>query len=196
VVVKTSKDSYAADKLVISPGSWMGEVVPDLNLPLTCERQVVFWLKPVEQAGRFESTVMPVFGWFGRDLRGYYGIPDLGSGVKVAQDHFGRATAPDFVDRHVTVEDERPVRNFVRDHIPLLDGEVLSSVTCLYTNTPDGHFLLDFHPRHRNVLLVSPCSGHGFKFSSVIGEVASDLIDRGYTPHDISRFKVNRLLPH
>jgi sarcosine oxidase len=115
--------------------------------------------------------------------------------VKVAQDHFGEATLPDLVDRRVTEKDERPVRNFIRDHIPLLDGEIISSVTCLYTNTPDGQFLLDFHPRHRSVLLVSPCSGHGFKFSSVIGEIASDLVDDGSTTHDISHFTVDRLLP-
>ena len=192
MVVRTSQGSYSSEKLIISAGPWTKTLIPNLNLPLTPERQVVFWMKPLAQKGKFEPTRMPVFGWLTGDLHGYYGIPDLGDGVKVAQDHLGDPCSPETVNRRVTEADERAIRSFLSEHLPLADGQVISSTTCLYTNTPDLHFLLDFLPNERHVLLVSPCSGHGFKFSSVIGEIASDLAIYGSSRHDISRFRVGR----
>jgi sarcosine oxidase len=192
LVVTASRDSYSADKLVISAGGWTKTLIPVPDIPLTSERQVVFWIKPLKHGEMFEPTRMPVFGWLTGDLRGYYGLPDLGDGLKVALDHFGESCSPETIDRRVTATDERPIRNFLSEHLPLGDGEILSSTTCLYTNTPDSHFLLDFLPHERNVLLVSPCSGHGFKFSSVVGEIVSDLAIEGSTRHDISRFRIDR----
>ncbi len=93
----------------------------------------------------------------------------------------------------VTAEDEAPVRAFLKRRIPLLDGPPISSMTCTYTNAPDGNFIVDRHPRHRNIFVVSPCSGHGFKFSGVIGEIVSELVVRGFTRHDISLFSLSRL---
>jgi sarcosine oxidase len=193
IVVTTSHGSYSAEKLIISAGPWTKTLIPNLDLPLAPERQVVFWMKPLAQKELFEPTRMPVFGWITGDLHGYYGIPDLGDGVKVAQDHFGESCSPETVNRNVTAADERTVRIFLSGHLPLADGQVISSTTCLYTNTPDLHFLLDFLPNEPNVLVVSPCSGHGFKFSSVVGEIASDLAIDGSTRHDISRFRLGRL---
>ena len=73
-----------------------------------------------------------------------------------------------------------------------LNGRCLNAVTCLYTNTPDEHFLIDRHPAHPAVLIVSPCSGHGFKFCPVVGEIGADLIEHGKTQHPIGRFRLNR----
>src|SRR2546421_519848 len=113
---------------------------------------------------------MATYGWEGGRGRIFYGIPNTGHAVKAARHPGGRVTPPDEADRRVTAEDEAPVRPFPKSRLPLLDRTPISSMTCTYTNTPDGHFVIDRHPRHRNIWLVSPCSGHGFKFSSVIGE--------------------------
>ena len=136
---------------------------------------------------------MPVYVWQMQNERYYYyGVPNVGDGVKAAKDHDGELSSPDHVRREVTKEDEAPVRQFVKRNIPAVDDSPTSSTTCLYTNTPDGHFIIDFHPNHRNVMIVSPCSGHGFKFASVIGEVVQQMVNDGESKLDISLFKISR----
>jgi glycine/D-amino acid oxidase-like deaminating enzyme len=135
---------------------------------------------------------MPIFLWQESDGRYYYGIPDDGEGVKTAIHHSGEFTTPDLVRRHVTPEDEFPVREFLRRHMPWADGPLVSSTTCLYTDSPDEHFIIDFHPRHGNIIMASACSGHGFKFASVVGEIVSDLAVKGRTEQDISLFRLSR----
>ena len=193
VEVATANTTYTANYLILAPGAWLSTLVPELKLPLQTERQIVFWFKPRRDEGIFAPSRMPVYVW---QMRGddfyYYGVPDVGDGVKAARDHGGELTSPDRVRREVTREDEAPVRRFVDHHLPLLDDSPLSSTTCLYTNTPDGHFIIDFHPNHKNVVIVSACSGHGFKFSSVIGEVVLEMVQDGESKFDLSMFKVNR----
>ena len=137
---------------------------------------------------------MPVFIWQMKDGCSFYGIPNMGDGVKAARHHYGEFTSPDKVNRTVTEADQVPVRKFLKHHIPLLDSPPISSSTCLYTNAPDDHFIIDFHPDHRNVLIVSACSGHGFKFSSAIGEIARQMMQDGKSTLDISLFRIKRLL--
>jgi len=191
--VRTVNETYTANCLVLSPGAWLTALVPELRLPLQTERQTVFWFEPQRNKEIFSPSRMPVYVW---QMKGekyyYYGVPDVGDGVKAAKDHDGELTSPDQVRREVTREDEVPVRQFLKRHIPSVDGSPDSSTTCLYTNTPDGHFIIDFHPNHRNVIIVSACSGHGFKFSSVIGEVVREMVEDGESKLDISLFKVNR----
>jgi len=193
VTVRTEKEAYVAEKVAIAAGPWNSSLLPDLRLPLECERQVVFWFSPKSRSELFSSRRMPVFIWQVENGRSFYGVPNIGDGVKVARHHEGRISLPDDVDRVVTAEDEEPVRAFLRSRIRHLDGTPISSMTCTYTNTPDGNFILDRHPRHRNIFIVSPCSGHGFKFACVIGEIVSDLAVRGFTRHDISLFSLERL---
>ncbi len=193
VTVRTEKETYVGEKVVFAAGPWNASLLPDLRLPLECERQVLFWFRPKSRPELFSSRRMPIFIWEIEDGRNFYGIPNIGHGVKTARHHEGRVSPPDDVDRKVTAEDEAPVRAFLKRRIPLLDGPPISSMTCTYTNAPDGNFIVDRHPMHRNIFVVSPCSGHGFKFSSVIGEIVSELAVRGFTRHDISLFSLARL---
>ena len=193
IEVRTANETYNANYLILSAGAWLTTLVPELGLPLQTERQVVFWFRPRVNQEIFIQSRMPVYVWQMKDEKYYYyGVPDVGDGVKAAKDHDGEVTSPDHVRREVTKEDEEPVRQFLKRHIPSLDGPPISTGTCLYTNTPDGHFIIDFHPNHQNVIIVSACSGHGFKFSSVIGEVVREMVQDGKSKLDISLFDINR----
>jgi sarcosine oxidase len=192
VVVKTEMGSYGARSLVFASGAWTTQLLAELNLPLQCERQTVFWFKPLESEGLFGSERMPIFVWQDRNRRYFYGFPNLGEGVKVAQHHGGQYTTPDAISRNVTEADEMPVRGFLESHMPWASGPVMSSTTCLYTNSPDGHFMIGHHPEHRNVIIVSPCSGHGFKFATAIGEAVREMVVDGKTTQDLSLFNVER----
>ena len=103
--------------------------------------------------------------------------------------HRDEAVDPDTVDRAVSAEDEALIRRAIADHIPAANGPLRLAKTCLYTVTPDRDFLIDRLPGARNIIVASPCSGHGFKFAPVIGQALADLVARGETRHDLSRFK-------
>jgi glycine/D-amino acid oxidase-like deaminating enzyme len=127
--------------------------------------------------------------WEFAPRRFFYGFPDLGSGVKLALHHEGQATTADSVRRDVTPEEIAEMGATMRPFFPELGHDVLKTAVCIYTNTRDEHFLIDTHPEHRQVLIVSPCSGHGFKFSSAIGEVVRDLVTEGKTRFDLALFR-------
>src|SRR5205823_7471607 len=107
--------------------------------------------------------------------RFFYGFPNLGDGIKVAVHHEGQLTNPETIQREVSQEEVETMRLLLRRFLPGADGVLKSAVVCAYTDTPDEHFILDFHPAYRQVLVLCPCSGHGFKFSSVIGELPATL---------------------
>ncbi len=193
ITVRTSKDSYMGEKIVFCCGAWLPQLVPELALPLKVERNVQFWMRPREHGELFSIKRMPIYGFQEIDGQVFYGAPDSGEGVKVAKHHSGVFVDPDGVDRNATKDEENEVREFLRRRMPLLDGEPVSFSTCLYTNAPDMHFVIDYHPKSKNVILVSPCSGHGFKFSPVIGEIASEMALDGKTKSDISFFNLARL---
>ena len=194
VNVVTSHGEYECGKLVLAAGAWTSELLNSVSLPLKIERQVPFWFKPRENTEAFTAERMPVFVW--EDGAEYhYGIPDLGEGVKVAKHHGGQtALSPNLLGRQVTSDDEITIRHFLEKCLPWANGIAQSSSTCLYTNTPDNHFVLDFHPKNRNVLIVSCCSGHGFKFASVIGEIAATLTLEGKTEFDTQLFNIGRFV--
>ena len=114
-------------------------------------------------------------------------------GIKVAKHHHrNEAVDPDDHDRTVSAQDEGLIRAVLADHMPAANGRMLAAKTCLYTMTPDGDFVIDALPGAANVIVASPCSGHGFKFAPVIGEILADLATAGTTPHDIARFRLAR----
>ena len=192
VFVKTEKDRYSANSLIFTAGGWLPQLVSDIHLPVESERQCMFWFQPVEQNELFSPERMPIFMWQkGPDLF-YYSFPDVGDGFKIARHHHGEITSPDRI-RGIDNGDEVSIRTFLKENIPLANGRILSSATCHYTNTPDQHFIMDFHPKHKNVILISPCSGHGFKFCSVIGEIAAELALDGRTSLDTSFFRLTRI---
>jgi sarcosine oxidase len=116
----------------------------------------------------------------------------VGAGVKVARHHLGETTTADGVNRTVSEREIAEMTSWVDEYLPDLENGWRRATVCLYTNTPDYHFLIDRHPEFGQMWIVSPCSGHGFKFASVIGELVADLIIEGGTDFDIRRFQLDR----
>jgi sarcosine oxidase len=161
---------------------------------LRATREVMGWFEPTD-ANLFAA--FPVFIMESRHGM-HYGFPPqggvgIGAGIKVAKHHHRNETVdPDRYDRTVSADDEALIRAAVAEHIPAANGPLLVAETCLYTMTPDGDFLIDRLPGAENVVVASPCSGHGFKFAPVIGEILADLAIAGTTRHDIARFSLAR----
>jgi sarcosine oxidase len=194
VEVRTTRGRHRAEKLLIACGAWTTELLPDLGLPLVVQRQVQLWFDPTDPPA-FAPERFPVFIWEDEPGRFIYGFPDLGEGVKVARHQEGERVAPGQVRREVTDDDVRPMRGVLERLIPAASGRLRDSAVCLYTNAPDSHFVLDFHPAHPRVLVASPCSGHGFKFASALGEAQADLL-LGVPPRfDLGLFRIGRFSP-
>ncbi len=116
-------------------------------------------------------------------------MPSSAAGVKLAFHHGGDTTTPEHVRREVAQAEVDDVRAAARRFVPAAEGRHLASAVCLYTNVADGHFLVDRHPEHPNALIASPCSGHGFKFAPVIGEILADLVQGKRPRFDLGRFR-------
>ena len=188
---RTERDTYHARHLILAAGSWMAGPLPKTGLGLAVERQVLFWFAST-RAGGLGPGEFPIFIWEWAPDRFIYGFPDLGDGVKVARHHEGEPADPDRPRRAMDASEEEGVRKVLSGRLPEANGPLLQSAVCLYTNSPDGHFTLGPHPEFPQVFLVSPCSGHGFKFASVIGEIVADLVTSGTTTFDLSPFRVGR----
>ena len=194
VTVRTTRGEYAAGKLVIAGGAWSSRLLGELNVPLTVTRQVLGWVWP-------KSPAMYALGRLGgwniasrTDSSSYYGFPMMNDnpGFKLARHHVAEACDPDTVNRQPTAADEEELRTGLREFIPDADGPILGIRVCLYTNTPDGHFVIDRHPEYEQVTLACGFSGHGFKFVPVVGEVLADLAERGSTKHAIEFLGLSR----
>jgi sarcosine oxidase len=197
VEVRTAAGRYGAEKLLIACGAWTAGLMPELKLPLVVRRQVQHWFEPARpaEAGLFSPERFPVFIWEDEPGRFIYGFPDLGDGVKVARHQEGRVVSADEPGREVTDDDVRPIRDVLARLIPDANGRLRDSAVCLYTNTPDSHFLLDVHPDYSQVLVASPCSGHGFKFASALGEAMADLLLGSPPRLDLGLFRLDRFRP-
>lgn len=195
VRVTTAQGSYEAARLVLSPGPWAPDVMADLNLPLLVERQVLFWFDPVGSHELFMASQLPIFIWEFSDGLQFYGFPimdGMSGGVKVSYFRLGEPCTPETIDRRVHDDEIARIRRTVAECLPAANGRLLDSATCMYTTTPDHHFVLSLHPKHPQVVIASPCSGHGFKFASVIGEILADLAVDGTTRHPIGLFAPER----
>jgi sarcosine oxidase len=194
VRVTTASATYTADRLVLAAGPWIGQLVPDLVLPLAVERQVVFWLDPKSDEANYKVGRMPIYAYEYRKGDICYGFPRLKRGVKASVMHDGEiAPSPDQVDRAVKASEEKALRAALRPILPALSkAPVRDSEVCLFTNTPDHDFIVDFHPFFPQVLISSPCSGHGFKFASAIGEIQADLLTKRKTSFDLAPFRIGR----
>jgi sarcosine oxidase len=192
VRVATQNGVVDARCAIVTAGPWVKSLLPGLPVPIRVTRQVLGWFAPRERA-LFSPDRFPVFLLQNADGL-FYGFPDDGtSGVKVAKHHHADETVdPDACDREVSAADEAMIRAVLAAHIPAADGPRLSATTCLYTMTPDGDFILDRVPGEESIIVASPCSGHGFKFAPVIGEILADLAITESTVHDISRFAIAR----
>jgi sarcosine oxidase len=175
VHVVTELGSYDAARLALCAGAWNPALIEDDSITLRVERQVMHWFTPARRPELFAPDRCPIAMTEYAPDRIFYFVPDSGDGVKAAIHHEGEVTDPDAIRREVTHEDIAPVTELLQRYLPNAAGPLRGSVTCLYTNTVDGHFLLAPHARHEEVLIVSACSGHGFKFASAIGEAVADL---------------------
>ena len=192
VSVRTAKGEYRAGKLLLSAGAWIPKLTNGVDLPLEVERQVLVWFEPKDNPDHFAPDLCPIFLWDHGQDRHFYGFPNMGTGVKVALMHQGVETDADSLDREVSQDDENAVRAMLERYLPSANGPALSAQVCMFTNTPDTHFLIDFHPEAPQTLIASPCSGHGFKFASAIGEILAELLVDGRSRLNIDLFRLDR----
>jgi sarcosine oxidase len=202
VEVTTPAARYQAARLAVCPGPWAPELLADLGVPFGVERQVQYWWAPAADPARFGADRHPIYIWEAADGQQFYGFPSFADpvggpaeGVKVAMFRRGQACTPETIDRTVHPEEVAAMRDFVAPRMPDLPGTLLKSVTCMYTNTPDEHFVIARHPRHEQVVVACGFSGHGFKFVPVVGEIVADLVTDGGTAHPIGLFDPKRFAP-
>jgi sarcosine oxidase len=192
--VETDAGTLRTESLVIAAGAWTGRFVPDLELPLEVERLPVLWFEPTIDPTEFSSGRLPVW-LLDTDGGTFYGFPyDPAVGLKVSRHHSGEPCDPDSVDRSLYPADVERIRAFSRRNMPAADGALRTSTVCLYTNTPDFDFVIDVHPAVAGVAFASACSGHGFKFAPIVGEILADLATTGSTAHDIDQFRASRFI--
>jgi sarcosine oxidase len=212
VRVTTARGAHEAGQLVIAPGAWAPSLLAELRLPLVVERQVLYWFEPVGGSAPYAADRFPIYIWQLDDGLTFYGFPAQPGppgGVKVSVFRFGprpepagvpAAThapdgapwTPETLDRTVHAAEIERMRGCLVGRLPTLNGRFIEAVTCMYTTTPDEHFIIDRHPAHPNVVIASPCSGHGFKFASVIGEILAELATAGETRLAIDLFDLER----
>jgi sarcosine oxidase len=192
VRIATSAGEIDAHAAIVAAGPWVKKLMPDLPAALHITREVMGWFEPRDPAP-FLAGPFPVF-LLESPLGQHYGFPPWRGGLlKIAKHHHRNETVdPDHVDRVVSADDEALIRPFVSRYIPAAAGPLRSAKTCLYTMTPDRDFLIDRLPGAPNIVVASPCSGHGFKFAPVVGEILADLATEGGTGHDITRFRFGR----
>ena len=192
VWVETAERRYEAERLVVCGGAWAAKLIPELERLAVAERQVLGWFEP-SRPEYFRPESFPVFNLEVEEGR-FYGLPSfLIPGFKLGKYHHrGEVVDPDRVNREPEREDEELLRAFVRRYFPDGNGPTVMLKVCLFTNSPDEHFILDLHPDHPEVVIAAGFSGHGYKFCSVIGEIMADLVERGETHHDIGLFRLNR----
>jgi sarcosine oxidase len=192
VWVRTTRGRYEAGRLVVCAGPWATRLIPELDGLAVPERQVLAWLQPARPE-YFQPDAFPVFNLEAEEGR-YYGFPSfLVPGFKFGKYHHrGEVVDPDGARREPEPEDEDLLRAFARRYFPDGAGPALMLKACLFTNSPDRHFILDRHPDHPEVAIAAGFSGHGYKFCSVIGEIMADLARDGRTRHDIEFFRLTR----
>ncbi len=189
VRVTTFDGVYHAAKLVIAPGAWASEIFHSLALPLVVRRHVMAWFDPVGGVAPFLPERFPIYTWQSSAERLFYGFPAIDGregGVKVAMHTGGDPCTPESIDRAINFHDEQELRDQIGPRLPSLNGRLLTASTCMYTMTPDEHFVVGLLPGHAEVTIACGFSGHGFKFASVVGEILADLVTQGTTNHDIA----------
>ena len=192
VRVHTERAIYEADSLVITAGAWNDNMLGFLRGLAVPERQALGWFQPLRPEF-FTHESFPVFNLLVDEGR-YYGFPVHGvPGFKIGKyHHLGERGSADELSRAVGPHDEEVLRECVARYFPMAAGPIMTMKACFFTNAPDGHFLIDLHPEYPQVSYASACSGHGFKFGSVIGEILADLAQYRQTRHNIELFTHDR----
>ncbi|HXB08465.1 MAG TPA: N-methyl-L-tryptophan oxidase [Puia sp.] len=189
ITITTATTTYHTEKLIVAAGAWLDTLLPEIHLPLSVRRQPLFWFGNANE--NFLPAKMPVFIWEYAQEKMFYGFPDIGSGVKLAPHHGGRPIAPDDLKPDAAPEEIAALAALAKTYLDF-DPVYLHARICLYTNTPDEHFIIDLHPAYPNIVVASPCSGHGFKFSSFTGKLLADLALEGKAALDLTPFAISR----
>lgn len=175
IQIVTGKHTYYAHKLIITAGAWLNTLLPELQLALSVARQVLCWFNyNSAKPENFMPGNFPVYIWEYQAGKMFYGFPALENQLKIAIHHEGETTTADAVNRTVSHDE---VERIIAIAENFLDAKLSFShaAVCMYTNTPSEDFIIDYHPQNANIIIASPCSGHGFKFSSAIGKILSDM---------------------
>lgn len=192
VTVATDRGEYTAGRLVITAGPWAKQVLADMQLPLEVVRKPLFWFPTTDPALHVDNGC-PGF-LFEMPEGVFYGFPSLDGRTLKAAEHSGGRTVPDpaGVDRDAHPADTEPVAHFLAACLPGVDPVPHSHSICMYTLTPDRHFIVDRHPAHPNVVIGAGFSGHGFKFTTVLGEALADLALHGRTDLPVGFLSLER----
>ncbi len=198
ILVTTDAREYITEKLIVSVGPWVGQLFPEYKNIFKVYRQVMYWF---DIEGPIESYLpenFPVFMIQRADGKEFYGFPAVdgqGGGLKAACEDLLLDTTPEEVERNISPEETQTMyEKYLHPYLPGLGSKCIKAVTCMYTVTPDSGFVIDTLPDQPNIILASPCSGHGFKHSAAIGEALAQLAIDGKTTLDISKFKLTRFL--
>ena len=193
VRVRTERATYEAGRLILSSGAWIGEHLPELRGKAVAERQALGWFE-VKQPEIFTPSRFPVSILETEDGNHPYQFPEWGMpGFKIGYyNHLKERGAADTLSRETNAKDEALLRGIVERYFPQAAGRTLDLQTCLFTNTRDEHFVVDVLPSTPQVVVASPCSGHGFKFASVMGEILADFATGKRSRFDLSLFALSR----
>ena len=197
VTVRTDKDTYIADRLIVSAGAWLPQLIAQKYAqPFKVRRQVLFWFAPKQSIAPFECGKFPIYIW---EIQGrpqaVYGFPAIdgpNGGIKIASAQYETETTPEAVDRTVSDAEKRAMYDYIAPYFPGFSNNCIKAAVCLYTVTPDAEFVIDTHPDMPRVIIASPCSGHGFKHSAAIGEALAELVIDGKSRLDLSAFNFRR----
>ena len=196
VKVVTDRGEYLADKLIVSAGPWVSQFFPEYADLFKIYRQVLYWFDVENSYEQYRTENFPIFIWDfgnGEDIYGFPAIDGATGGIKIALEDYSINTTPEKVERTVSIEETmRMYDKFVKNYLNGVTDKCLKSISCLYTVTPDADFIIDTHPTKDRIILASPCSGHGFKHSSAVGEILAQLAIDGKTTIDISKFSLSR----
>lgn len=193
VTIYCGEESFRVGHVVVSAGAWASKLLPQLSLPVWVERQILVWYR----AKNPDAFTLENFPTFAREREGHrwYGFPSLdGDLVKVAFHHGGDTVDPDTIDRATHKEDTELLSNFIERYIPDLDPNPVKAKVCMYTNTPDNHFIIGPVSGLPNVTMLGPMAGHGFKFAPIMGKLVAE-VATGATPAlNIDMFRPDRLI--
>ncbi len=194
VEIEVAEERWSVGRVIVTAGPWAGQLMPRWSEALSVKRVGMFWFRP-EDWDRYTVGEFPVHVWDDAERLRLYGFPAHGDphgGVKVAFFRAGDVCTPESVDREVRPDEIEAMRSHLRDRVPGLAGECVKATICLYTDTPDEHFIIGAHPENDRLVLAAGFSGHGFKFVPVVGEICADLALEGETAHPVDLFSPTR----
>ncbi|HSI66386.1 MAG TPA: N-methyl-L-tryptophan oxidase [Planococcus sp. (in: firmicutes)] len=192
VKISTEHATLYAKKVIVTAGAWAAKLLPDLALPIEPTRKAVGWFEAPDDL--YGADNFPSF-FVEDEHRMFYGFPSMnGTGLKIGRTDGGHAIDPNLQTQNFGLyeTDEGDLRHALATYMPDANGKLNQGKTCLYTLSSDRHFIVDFHPENRDVILACGFSGHGFKFGSVMGEVLSQLAIKGQSEFDLSIFSLKR----